>query len=102
MKKLLSLLSTITMAGSGISGIVANSPYPTPTQEKIENINNKRQKRSNNENNKINRTKIVIKTKGIIISAGIVLNNKVYFGSKDHNVYEYDPVTSYRSTKNCY
>ncbi|WP_339024929.1 hypothetical protein [Spiroplasma endosymbiont of Agriotes lineatus] len=37
MKKLLSLLSTITMAGSGISGIVANSPY-----EKQEFENNKK------------------------------------------------------------
>ncbi|WP_342263362.1 PQQ-binding-like beta-propeller repeat protein [Spiroplasma endosymbiont of Clivina fossor] len=93
MKKLLSLLSTITIAGSGMSGIVANSPYPTPTQEKIENINNKRQKRSNNENNKINRTKIVIKTNGGVFASGILLNNKIYFGSDDHNVYEYDPAT---------
>ncbi|WP_215826289.1 outer membrane protein assembly factor BamB family protein [Spiroplasma endosymbiont of 'Nebria riversi'] len=94
MKKLLSLLSTITMAGSGMLGIVANSPYPTQEQQiKLENINYKRQKRSNNENNKINITKIVITTNGIVRSDGIILNNKVYFGSGDNKVYEYDPVT---------
>ncbi|WP_339024194.1 hypothetical protein [Spiroplasma endosymbiont of Agriotes lineatus] len=85
MKKLLGLLSTITIASGGMVGIVANSPYEKQEQQtKLENINYKRQKRSNNENNKINRTKIVIKTKGTIISSRIVLNNKVYFGSKDH------------------
>ncbi|WP_215826571.1 hypothetical protein [Spiroplasma endosymbiont of 'Nebria riversi'] len=64
MKKLLSLLSTITIASSGIAGIVANSPYPTQEQQiKLENINYKRQKRSNNEDNKINATKIVIKAR---------------------------------------
>ncbi|WP_215825912.1 hypothetical protein [Spiroplasma endosymbiont of 'Nebria riversi'] len=94
MKKLLSLLSTITMAGSGMLGIVANSPYPTQEQQiKLENINYKRQKRSNNENNKINATKIVIKAKKQIWSSGIVFNNKVFFSSFDHNVYEYDPAT---------
>ncbi|WP_339024390.1 hypothetical protein [Spiroplasma endosymbiont of Agriotes lineatus] len=90
MKKLLGLLSTITIASGGMAGIVANSPYK---KEKLENINNKRQKRSNNQNNKINRTKIVITTKGTILSSGVILNNKMYFGSWDHNVYEYDPVT---------
>ncbi|WP_342264837.1 PQQ-binding-like beta-propeller repeat protein [Spiroplasma endosymbiont of Clivina fossor] len=94
MKKLLSLLSTITMAGSGISGIVANSPYEKQEQQtKLENINYKRQKRNNNENNKINRTKIVIKTGGHIFSSGVVFNSKLYFGSWDGNVYEYDPAT---------
>ncbi|WP_346350317.1 hypothetical protein [Spiroplasma endosymbiont of Calodromius spilotus] len=92
MKKLLEILGTITIASSGIAGVVANSPYPT--QEKLENINYKRQKRSNNENNKINRTKIVIRTNREIYASGIILNNKVYFGSQDHNVYEYDPVTN--------
>ncbi|WP_215826412.1 outer membrane protein assembly factor BamB family protein [Spiroplasma endosymbiont of 'Nebria riversi'] len=94
MKKLLSLLSTITIASSGVAGIVANSPYPTQEQQiKLENINYKRQKRSNNENNKINATKIVIKAKKQIWSSGIVFNNKVFFSSFDHNVYEYDPAT---------
>ncbi|WP_215826075.1 outer membrane protein assembly factor BamB family protein [Spiroplasma endosymbiont of 'Nebria riversi'] len=88
---MLSLLSTITIAGSGMSGIVANSPYQK--QEQLENINYKRQKRSNNENNKINITKIVITTNGIVRSDGIILNNKVYFGSADNKVYEYDPAT---------
>ncbi|WP_215825898.1 hypothetical protein [Spiroplasma endosymbiont of 'Nebria riversi'] len=94
MKKLLSLLSTITTASSGIAGIVANSPYPTQEQQiKLENINYKRQTRSNDQNNKINRTKIIIKTNGIIYSSGIVFNDKLYFGSDDNNVYEYNPVT---------
>ncbi|WP_339024275.1 PQQ-binding-like beta-propeller repeat protein [Spiroplasma endosymbiont of Agriotes lineatus] len=94
MKKLLSLLSTITIASGGMAGIVANSSYPTQKQQiKSENINYKRQKRSNNENNKINRTKIVIKTGGHVFSSGVVFNNKLYFGSWDKNVYEYDPTT---------
>ncbi len=32
MKKLLSLLSTITMASGGIAGVVANSPYEKQEQ----------------------------------------------------------------------
>ncbi|WP_342262456.1 MULTISPECIES: PQQ-binding-like beta-propeller repeat protein [unclassified Spiroplasma] len=92
MKKLLSLLSTITIASSGISGIVANSPYQKQ-QIKLENINYKRQKRNDNENNKINIAKIVIHSKGGIRCPGIVLNNKLYFCSIDNNIYEYDPAT---------
>ncbi|WP_339024335.1 PQQ-binding-like beta-propeller repeat protein [Spiroplasma endosymbiont of Agriotes lineatus] len=94
MKKLLEILGTITIASSGIAGIVCNAPVQTQEQQtKLENINYKRQKRSNNENNKINRTKIAIKTKSFIFSSGILLNNKIYFGSADHNVYEYDLAT---------
>ncbi|WP_339024778.1 PQQ-binding-like beta-propeller repeat protein [Spiroplasma endosymbiont of Agriotes lineatus] len=89
MKKLLSLLSTITISSGGIAGIVANNPYQK--QEQLENINDKRQKRSNNEN--INRAKIVITAKEQIESSGVVFNNKLYFGSSDNNVYEYDPAT---------
>ncbi|WP_339024584.1 hypothetical protein [Spiroplasma endosymbiont of Agriotes lineatus] len=55
----------------------------------LENINDKKQKRSNNENSKIiNRTKIVIKINDGIISSVIIFNNKLYFGSHDHNVYD--------------
>ncbi|WP_338954535.1 hypothetical protein [Spiroplasma endosymbiont of Polydrusus cervinus] len=88
MKKLLSLLSVLTITGTAIPNVIAASPY-----QKIENINNKKQKRSNNENDKINRTKIIITTNGRISTSGIVLNNKIYFGSDDNSVYEYDPVT---------
>ncbi|WP_425378474.1 hypothetical protein [Spiroplasma endosymbiont of Polydrusus pterygomalis] len=88
MKKILSLLSVLTITGTAIPNVIAASTY-----QKIENINNKRQKRSNNENDKINRTKIVITTNGGISTSGIILNNKVYFGSLDYSVYEYDPVT---------
>ncbi|WP_215826381.1 hypothetical protein [Spiroplasma endosymbiont of 'Nebria riversi'] len=78
MKKLLSLLSTITTASSGVAVFVANSPYPTKEQQiKLEKINYKRQKRSNDENNKINRTKIIIKTNGIIYSSGLFFNDKL-------------------------
>ncbi|WP_215826885.1 PQQ-binding-like beta-propeller repeat protein [Spiroplasma endosymbiont of 'Nebria riversi'] len=87
MKKLLSLLSTITILSGGMAGIVANNPYQK--QEQLENINDKRQKRSNNEN--INRAKIVITAKEQIESSGVVFNNKIYFGSSDNNVYEYNP-----------
>ncbi|WP_256444906.1 hypothetical protein [Spiroplasma endosymbiont of 'Nebria riversi'] len=38
MKKLLSLLSTITTARSGIAEIVANSPYPTQEQHGMATI----------------------------------------------------------------
>ncbi|WP_339024006.1 PQQ-binding-like beta-propeller repeat protein [Spiroplasma endosymbiont of Agriotes lineatus] len=75
-------------------------PYPTQEQQiKLENINYKRQKRSNNENNKINRTKIIIKTGGYVFSSGVVFNNKLYFGSGDSNVYEYDPATLLQDNK---
>ncbi|UZQ30839.1 MAG: hypothetical protein OHM56_04860 [Spiroplasma phoeniceum] len=37
--------------------------------------------------------KIVIRTNGGIDSSGVVLNNKIYFGSYDNNVYEHDPAT---------
>ncbi|WP_339025162.1 hypothetical protein [Spiroplasma endosymbiont of Agriotes lineatus] len=95
MKKLLEILGTITIASGGIAGVVANSPYAKQEQQtKLESINYKRQKRSNNENNKINRTKIVIKTKGGVVASGIILNKKLYFGSHDKNVYEYDPATN--------
>lgn len=92
MKKLLSLLSVLTISGAALPTTIAASPYQKQEQIKLKNID-KRQKRNNNENNKINITKIVIRTNSIIRSAGIILNNKVYFGSSDHNIYEYDPVT---------
>ncbi len=37
--------------------------------------------------------KIVIKAQDSVQFSGVVLNNKVYFGSVDHNVYEYNPIT---------
>ncbi|WP_339024527.1 hypothetical protein [Spiroplasma endosymbiont of Agriotes lineatus] len=101
MKKFLEILGTITMAGSVMAGIVANSPYQKQ-KTNLESINYKRQKRSNNENNRIDITKIVITTNKAIRSSGIIFNNKLYFGSIDHNVYEYDPSTINRATKNCY
>ncbi|WP_339025293.1 PQQ-binding-like beta-propeller repeat protein [Spiroplasma endosymbiont of Agriotes lineatus] len=99
MKKLLEILGTITIAGTGMSGIVGNAPTQTKNEinflqtNNLENINYKRQKWSNNENNKINIVKTVINTNGIVRSDGIIFNSKVYFGSWDHNVYEYDPLT---------
>ncbi|WP_342277341.1 PQQ-binding-like beta-propeller repeat protein [Spiroplasma endosymbiont of Nephrotoma flavescens] len=50
--------------------------------------------RSKRENiQKLEKQKIVIRTNGEVISSGIVFNNKLYFGSNDGKVYEYDPVT---------
>ncbi|WP_339024854.1 PQQ-binding-like beta-propeller repeat protein [Spiroplasma endosymbiont of Agriotes lineatus] len=92
MKKFLEILGIITIAGSGISGIVANSPYQKQ-KTNLESINYKRQKRSNNENNRINRTKIVIRTNCAIFFNEINLNNKLYFSSRGGNIYEYDPAT---------
>lgn len=36
---------------------------------------------------------VVIRAKGLIYNSGLILNNKIYYGSNDHNVYEYDPTT---------
>ncbi|WP_338989066.1 hypothetical protein [Spiroplasma endosymbiont of Seladonia tumulorum] len=91
MKKLLSLLSVLTISGTAIPTTIAASPY----QKEENNLENLiiRNKRQNNENKITGITKIVITTNGGVISSGVVLNNKVYFGSRDNSVYEYDPAT---------
>ncbi|RUO86005.1 hypothetical protein [Spiroplasma endosymbiont of Megaselia nigra] len=101
MKKLLSLLSVLTISGIALPTTIAASPYQK--QEKLNNeinyqqINNleslNRKKRENNNQNIFGISEVVIETNGDIFSSGVALNNKVYFGSDDHNVYEYDPAT---------
>ncbi|UZQ29679.1 MAG: hypothetical protein OHM56_11070 [Spiroplasma phoeniceum] len=86
MKKLLSLLSVLTISGSAIPTTIAASPYQ---KNNLETLN--RKKRENNET--LEQQKIVIRTDSNISYSGIVLNNKLYWGSDDHNVYEYDPAT---------
>ncbi len=73
MKKLLSLLSVLTISGNIIPTVIAASLYQK--QEQVESIN-KRQKRSNNED-KINPIKIVIKANYRVDSSGVVLNNRL-------------------------
>ncbi len=84
MKKLLSLLSVLTISGTAVPTTIAASPY-----QKEEKLN--RQKRQNNKT--IEQQKIVIGTNGWVVSSGVVFNNKLYFGSLDNNVYEYDSAT---------
>lgn len=57
----------------------------------LKNLN--RNKKQNNKNNIFKAQKIVINTGGLIYNSGVTFNNKVYFGSDDKNVYEFDPVT---------
>ncbi len=80
MKKLLSLLSVLTISGTTVPTTIAASPY-----QKEEKLN--RQKRQNNKT--IEQQKIVIRTNDSVVSSGVVFNNKLYFGSLDNNVYEY-------------
>ncbi|RUO85771.1 hypothetical protein [Spiroplasma endosymbiont of Megaselia nigra] len=102
MKKLLSLLSLLTISGTAVPTTIAASPYQK--EEKLNNninysqINNletlNRNKRENNKNNNIVAiSEIVVTTNGPINSSGVVLNNKVYFSSIDGKVYEYNPAT---------
>jgi len=99
MKKLLSLLSVLTVSGTAIPTTIAASPYQkekTINSEinysqtnNLENLNKHRSKRDYDFLSK----KIVITATNGIESDGIVFNNKLYFGSLDGKVYEYDPAT---------
>ncbi len=99
MKKLLSLLSVLTISGSAVLTTIAASSYQKEKNIKNNNINLQinnlenlnGQKRENNET--LKQQKNVIRTNSDIHYSGVVLNNKLYFVSFDHNVYEYDPVT---------
>ncbi|WP_338991128.1 ETX/MTX2 family pore-forming toxin [Spiroplasma endosymbiont of Seladonia tumulorum] len=90
MKKLLSLLSVLTISGTAVPTTVAASSY----QQKENNLENLiiRNKRQNNKQNITEISQVVITTGGDIKDSGVVLNNKLYFGSDDNNVYEYDPL----------
>ncbi len=81
MKKLLSLLSVLTISGSAIPTTIANKPYIITAYDNIKL--------------KTKESKIVINGKNDMFTAsGIVLNNKLYFGSTNNGkVYEYDPAT---------
>ncbi|WP_215826691.1 hypothetical protein [Spiroplasma endosymbiont of 'Nebria riversi'] len=81
MKKLLSLLSIITTTGTILPMVIANKPYVITVYDNIKL--------------KTNESKIVINGKNDMFTAsGIVLNNKIYFGSTNNGrVYEYDPQT---------
>ncbi|WP_375315305.1 ETX/MTX2 family pore-forming toxin [Spiroplasma endosymbiont of Tipula paludosa] len=68
MKKLLSLLSTITITSSGMTGIVANKPS-TDFHRRVVHV-------------------------GENVNGLTTLNNKVYFGSQDDYLHEYNPATS--------
>ncbi|RUO86099.1 PQQ-binding-like beta-propeller repeat protein, partial [Spiroplasma endosymbiont of Megaselia nigra] len=101
MKKLLSLLSVLTISGTAVPTTIAASPYQK--EEKLNNninysqINNLETLNINKRKNSININtlikKVVIKTSGSVNSSGVALNNKLYFGSDDGKVYEYDPAT---------
>ncbi|GAA6238814.1 MAG: hypothetical protein SPLM_09290 [Spiroplasma phoeniceum] len=78
MKKLLSLLSVLTISVSAVPTTIAANPY---------------QKKENNKKDIVGISEIVIKTSGRVYSSGVVLNNKLYIGSFDEDVYEYDPAT---------
>ncbi len=85
MKKILSLLSVLTISGTAVPTTIAASSY----QKKENNLENLiiRNKRQNNENKITGITKIVITTNEFVKSSGVVLNDKVYFGSADNKVY---------------
>ncbi|WP_425378412.1 ETX/MTX2 family pore-forming toxin [Spiroplasma endosymbiont of Polydrusus pterygomalis] len=91
MKKLLSLLSVLTISISALPTVVAI----TPNNQREKNNQHKNLKRNKRENiQTLEQQKIVITTNGDVYSSGVVFNNKLYFGSQDRNVYEYDPVTN--------
>ncbi|RUO85924.1 ETX/MTX2 family pore-forming toxin [Spiroplasma endosymbiont of Megaselia nigra] len=95
MKKLLSLLSVLTISGTAVPTTIAASPY-----QKQKNLNNnftKSNLETLNRNKRENNNKIKGILKSVInsedgFSLGISLNNKVYFVS-DKKVYQYDPKT---------
>ncbi|WP_338989252.1 PQQ-binding-like beta-propeller repeat protein [Spiroplasma endosymbiont of Seladonia tumulorum] len=104
MKKLLSLLSLLTIGGTAVPTTIAASPYQKEeTKLEISKVNysqknnleklNRVKRQDNKKNNIVGISEIVIITNKSIISSGVVLNNKLYFGSFDHNVYEYNPKT---------
>ncbi|WP_338989164.1 PQQ-binding-like beta-propeller repeat protein [Spiroplasma endosymbiont of Seladonia tumulorum] len=104
MKKLLSLLSLLTIGGTAVPTTIAASPYQKEeTKLEISKVNysqknnleklNRVKRQNNKKNNIVGISEIVIITNKSIISSGVVLNNKLYFGSFDHNVYEYNPET---------
>ncbi|RUO86533.1 PQQ-binding-like beta-propeller repeat protein [Spiroplasma endosymbiont of Megaselia nigra] len=142
MKKLLSLLSILTITGTAMPITIAASSYKKEEFKLDSNINYsqtnnlKNLNRNKRENNQINnfsgivklfnninisifrndvilknktyfggnknveeydiliqKTKSIINTNGQTTKYGVVLNNKVYFGSSDNNVYEYDTTT---------
>ncbi|WP_338989942.1 hypothetical protein [Spiroplasma endosymbiont of Seladonia tumulorum] len=104
MKKLLSLLSLLTIGGTAVPTTIAASPYQKEeTKLEISKVNysqknnleklNRVKRQDNKKNNIVGISEIVIITNKSIISSGVVLNNKLYFGSFDHNVYEYNPET---------
>ncbi len=99
MKKLLSLLSLLTISGSAVPTTIAASPYQKEKTLNSEinysqtNNNLKRKKRQDNEQNIFGILKLVIQTNDCVDSSGVALNNKVYFGSYDNKVYEYDQTT---------
>jgi hypothetical protein len=99
MKKLLAMLTTITSLSSISPIILANASAEIPENKIINKEINSLQtsnlpklKRVKREQIK-NQQKIVITAVGKVYS-GTVLNNKLYFGSFDNNVYEYDPATN--------
>ncbi|RUO85809.1 outer membrane protein assembly factor BamB family protein, partial [Spiroplasma endosymbiont of Megaselia nigra] len=89
MKKLLSLLSVLTINGTAVPTTIAASPY----QKQIYRENLKRNKRQNNKQNIFGISEHVITTSGKILSSGVILNNKIYFSSYGDKVYEYNPTT---------
>ncbi|WP_338991490.1 hypothetical protein [Spiroplasma endosymbiont of Seladonia tumulorum] len=104
MKKLLSLFSLLTIGGTAVPTTIAASPYQKEeTKLEISKVNysqknnleklNRVKRQDNKKNNIVGISEIVIITNKSIISSGVVLNNKLYFGSFDHNVYEYNPKT---------
>ncbi|WP_339024151.1 hypothetical protein [Spiroplasma endosymbiont of Agriotes lineatus] len=102
MKKLLSLLSLLIISGATMPMVVATSPYQQPNNleklntEQIQNSNLEtlsRTKRQDNKKSIIEISEVVITTNGNVESSGVALNNKVYFGSNNYNVYEYTPST---------
>ncbi|RUO85952.1 hypothetical protein [Spiroplasma endosymbiont of Megaselia nigra] len=102
MKKLLSLLSVLTISGTAVPTTIAASPY-----QKQKNLNNEVNNYLQTNNLEIlnrNKRQNKIKISGIIKTAIItdhddflgsvfVLNNKVYAKSYQGYVYEYDPKT---------
>ncbi|MBW3059430.1 hypothetical protein D6D54_08390 (plasmid) [Spiroplasma poulsonii] len=97
MRKILSLLSVLAISGTAITMEVASSSYQKRTNSEINysQLNNleilNRVKRTISET--LGEQNVVIKTYNKIQTSGIIFNNKLYFGSDDSNVYEYDPTT---------